>query len=103
VDAVGLLHLGSTCVPVNLSFRSRTKTQFMDSVDGMLRKVCKPEWFGKSEHHKATEQIPQAYARFTSTIRFKRGKGPNGRIVRLNWLISYYQGTVTSYLRLRQG
>jgi hypothetical protein len=78
VDAVCLLHIGSTCVPVNVSFRSKTKTQFADSVDGMLKKVTRDEWFGKSEHHAGTKAIPNPYARFTSVIRFKRGKTANG-------------------------
>jgi hypothetical protein len=78
VDAIGFLHLGSSCIPVKLSFRNKTKTQFMDSIDGMMKKVTKPEWFSKSDHHAGTEAIPQAFARFTTSIRFKRGSSKNG-------------------------
>lgn len=78
VEAVHVLVHKGNVIPVIVSYRRATRTQFIDSIDGLMGKNGKLRdandvWYAKSDQHKHSVTIPQVWARFTTTLIPKRG------------------------------
>lgn len=81
INAVFVLHLANKAIPVIASFRRNTRAQFVDSIDGMINKLkdVNDTWYNTDDYHTHTKTINPLWARFTSSIVFKRGVSKTGK------------------------